>query len=772
MGAFLHMSITFLNAAMLAGLLTIVLPILAHLLSKRRYDVVQWGAMQFLQLGHKTRRRIRLQDLLLLILRMLALVCLVLALAQPFGRGAMFAPLSETVHRDVVFIIDGSGSMGWQGDNRSPHAAAIQWVYDALEDLNPGDTVSILDARSRNRRLIHPPTSNLAFVRGTLESVPEPTGTSDLNEAVVDAIRILSTTSHAAREIVVLTDAQAYPWKLDDQFALQRLDDLLKQPEVTPTIAVVNLAENRGARANWSVGQIRLSREMTVPGFPIRFEATIRQSAGVPTQKAVTLSVNGQQVPDRQHVVNLLPDGEAVVAFEHLFPEPGNYRLTLTIEADQLPEDDHSDAIVVVEDGIPVLLVDGDPHLDRTRNETFFLESAFAASGADSPWVRATIIEPHELNAQRLSSSEIVFLCNVGSLSPAQRSDLLDFVLAGGGVVVAPGEKTESATWNAWQLDEQGPVLPARFASIQQETQVASEIVTVDSLSLQQSWLLPFNREKGVDFVDARFTKWWQLPLHAASDPSVAGHADANPADAEVAEIEGTDSGEIGATPASITARLTSGDPFIVQKQLGQGTILQFAAPLDADWSTLPARNDFVPFVHELVFQLVQSEVQHNVPVGSAIQIPLADDERPRDYVVSGPGVHRITPTAARAGRTSLAAFHETTIPGEYWFQKKNDPDSQRIPFIVSDDRAESDLLPLDELAWQTLQANGRMQQIDEMSGLTEQLHTANSQSELWWLFLLLLLGMLTCEVALTRRMVKEGHTALEIEDTSQMVIT
>ena len=73
----------FINPWMLLGLLGLSLPILAHLLSKRKYDVVHWGAMQFLELGRNARRRIRLEQLLLLLLRMGLIALIAIALARP-----------------------------------------------------------------------------------------------------------------------------------------------------------------------------------------------------------------------------------------------------------------------------------------------------------------------------------------------------------------------------------------------------------------------------------------------------------------------------------------------------------------------------------------------------------------------------------------------------------------------------------------------------------------------------------------------------------------
>lgn len=737
------MSFSFINLAMLAGLVAVSLPVFAHLLSKRRYDVVQWGAMQFLQLGNKTRRRIRFQDLLLLLLRMLLLACLVFALARPYGQGGVFNSIGKSVSRDIVFVLDGSGSTSWKQGEQSPHQEAIQWVHRALEDLNPGDTVSIIDARSQNRRLIHPPTASFALVRKELDRIPEPTGSSNLIEAVLDATRILSTTSNASREVVVLTDGQAYPWRLDDEFGLQRIDDARTQPEVTPSIAVVDLSSDQGDRANISVGPIELSRQMTVPGFPIRFRTTLRQSGGVSQPIEVSLAVNGQAAPESNRIVNLLPNGEALVEFEHTFPINGYYRLTLSIEEDKLPQDDQSEAIVVVEDGIPVLLVNGEAQVDETKSETFFVKSAFAASGEESPWVRADVIQPQELTADILSQHQVVFLCNVKSVTQQQQIALLEFVNQGGGIIFAPGDQTEAASWNRFFRDSKNGFLPAELLEIQEEDVAEENQVTIDSLSLQAPWLEQFRQEKGVDFWQTRFSKWWQVKLRSRET------------------VVPDESEEVDTLPLTLIT-LTNGVPYLVSERIGEGTVLQFAGPLDADWSTLPARNDFVPFLHEMVFVLAEMETQHNVGVGSPIQLLLEEDQRPRDFVVTGPGVDSAVPEPARSGGQSFASFSETAIPGVYWFEKKDAPQAPRIPFVVADDRSESDLTPLDQVAWETLSVDDRMLRVESMSELTDQAQSENARTELWWLLLLVLLIILISEVALTRKMLLQGHADLQ----------
>jgi uncharacterized membrane protein YjgN (DUF898 family) len=75
----------FLNPLLLLGALGIALPILAHLLSRFQVQRTDWGAMRFLNRNVRVRsRQIKLRDLLLLILRCMALLLLVLS---PVPRG-------------------------------------------------------------------------------------------------------------------------------------------------------------------------------------------------------------------------------------------------------------------------------------------------------------------------------------------------------------------------------------------------------------------------------------------------------------------------------------------------------------------------------------------------------------------------------------------------------------------------------------------------------------------------------------------------------------
>src|SRR5438094_7942244 len=99
-----------LNPWMLLGLPVLAIPPVIHLLNRRRYEVVDWGAMQFLQVSEVTRRRLLIEELLLMLLRMGLIAALVLAWAWPLAAGWSLSA-GPRPNRDGVLILDGSPAL-------------------------------------------------------------------------------------------------------------------------------------------------------------------------------------------------------------------------------------------------------------------------------------------------------------------------------------------------------------------------------------------------------------------------------------------------------------------------------------------------------------------------------------------------------------------------------------------------------------------------------------------------------------------------------------
>jgi hypothetical protein len=678
------------------------------------------------------------------------------------------------VPRDIAVVIDGSYSMVWEGDTVTPHADAVQEVHELLEGLGTEDTLALLDARDQVRSVIAPPTSDWSLVRDQLDALPPPAGTSSLAAAATAAAQLLLSGEHLDRDILLLSDGQAWCWSPEDQRAWRRLDELVRQSSVPPRIWAIDLAPaSVGTQVNFLVDRLSLSRELTVPGFPLRIETGIRQIGGTSTQREVYFAVNGQRLGERTVTVNLPPNGEARVAFEHRFAKVGSYNVSVSLGPDVLPGDNRSDAAVVVEEGIPVLLVDGHLHRDPTQSETFFVHSALSPSQSPSSWVVSRVVDAGGFSAESLNGQRVVVLANVPRLSDTQVELLQRFVSDGGGLVVAPGDRIDATFYNDALFAGGRGVLPARFNAVKHERDHGLGDVNLVSDSLEASWLRRFRRENGIDLTEARFAHWWRLAdvadersaFGSADEPERPAHDQTRPPTSSMKDATGdgqATSAEMVIGEPLIAARLDPGDAFMVTRRYGRGTVVQLAVPLDSDWSTLPAKNDFVPFLHEMVFHLAAHTSGRNVEPGMPLLLDLpADATAAAVYEFATPDGRTLPAEIVGVEGDRQARLTETEFPGVYRAQS-SDRSAPPEYFVVDTDRRESDLTPLSPQDRKQLSENDRIRFVTSVDEVKTGMADDVAPTELWRVLLLAVLALLVAEVLLTRRLVQGGHEVVE----------
>ena len=140
----------FINPVFLLGVAAASLPVIIHLLTRRRYKRVRWAAMEFLLRAYKkTHRRLRLENILVLLLRVAAVALFAVALARPvLHQTTVLAELGEK-NRMVFLVVDSSYSMGLQRGEATPFDKAKRIASDILATLDPGsDSASLILASS------------------------------------------------------------------------------------------------------------------------------------------------------------------------------------------------------------------------------------------------------------------------------------------------------------------------------------------------------------------------------------------------------------------------------------------------------------------------------------------------------------------------------------------------------------------------------------------------------------------------------------------------
>jgi hypothetical protein len=164
----------FANPGLLAaGLLCVGVPILIHILMRRRRRPVSWGAMEWLLEAYRQqRRRMRFEQLLLLALRCLLVALVGVALAKPLlgDRGGLDAQRPKTL---AILLDDSLASRATGADGAAAletHKAAAMALIDQL-DAARGDRAGLILLASPARGVVSPASSDLAEVKRLIAGV-------------------------------------------------------------------------------------------------------------------------------------------------------------------------------------------------------------------------------------------------------------------------------------------------------------------------------------------------------------------------------------------------------------------------------------------------------------------------------------------------------------------------------------------------------------------------------------------------------------------------
>ena len=741
------MNLGVLNAAMLLGLLSAAVPVLIHFLNRRRDTVIDWGAMQFLELGRKARHKIQLTELLLMLARMAVLAFVAFALCRPYWGGSPVGFVSNAIAgsgrpaRDVVVVIDNSASMGRRlerGEGETtPKAEAVAWAKRFSSRLEPADSFAVVVAGDRVRALVEP-SFDRAKANDALDQLGgrPAKGSSDLPAALAEAFRILEKTKNPERDVILLSDNQRLPWRASETARWALIRDFQARASVPPRVWSLAFEPKAGsatdpAEANGEVGPVSLSLGLVTPGMPLKASAELTNLGPGALSRPAELWVDGLLVPGSSQKGEPLPEGgKTTLTFKTSLNDPGSHVVSIKFGgvSDAMPGDDERSAVVEVTDAFGVLLVEGEPGLEPLSSETDFLRAALAPSGDDTPQAKAKVIKPEELTSAALQGQSVLILANLDRIGFDQGPAIARFLDAGGGVMVAPGDRVDLASYNTlgW--------LPAKLGERTGDF-IAKKVVAHPNPSS------------------------FSGPVLSMFGPSQAsGTPEDTPALGRAAlfgyfRLE-------PAAEAAVSGRLDTGEPWAVERSVGKGRVLLLAGPLDAEGGTLPVNPDFVPLIHEWTFHLAGGSQPQAVKPGEPLVFNLKPD-LPADVatlpILTPDGVEAKAPVTRNAG-VARARYEDTSETGLYRLTPPG-PAKGYAYAIVQGESRESDLAPLEPAEAEKLAEGWPLVFEDDSKALAGRVLSGEGQQggrqEIWRVLILLALAGLCVEIYLTRRLVR-----------------
>ena len=666
--------------ALAAGALGAI-PVLVHLINRRRYHEVKWAAMSFLLAARRqSRRRVQFQHLLLMAVRIAAIVLLGLAVARPYTPASAAVPMrfARTHH---VFLLDNSLSMSAMAQpGLTRFELAKKWALDRLAAIPRTDSVSVVSLAEPAEALIGHEAYDRRIVRDRLATIEQTQRATDSTGAIEHAMRILRSSTVAAgnRALYLISDFPYGNWK--DQNAnveapavpaIRRLVD----EAVIPADRVNLVRSSPEEVSNLAVTRLESASPLMTRQMPAPFDVEVRNFGSATVRNAVLQITRDGEIVRREPLPPLEPGGSALSTISIAFNEAGTHLIEAHVNQktpDLLSVDDSRHLSVDVRERVAVLLVDGRPGANSLSGEAGFLATALSPApakhappdewGPSGPMVPTPVgvkvITVPELDGEPIGDFDVVGLCNVQRLTPEQWQRLETYVARGGGLMVFAGDMINVANYNRFGFRDGEGLLPGEFNRGVQEPDGFARFATSH---LTHPIVAEFANHPQSGLFLTRVTRY--LPI----DPAPRR--------------------------AAVVLRYASDEPAMVASQYGEGRILYYSTTANMDWNNLPAKGDYVSLMFNAVSFLARQHGRHRtVRVGEELTEPLTAVEQSMTLRVSSQDGTTATPRIVPLAEGLQLSFGPIERAGSY----RIEIGAEHRWFAVNTSSAESDLRGLD----------------------------------------------------------------------------
>jgi hypothetical protein len=591
-----------------AGALLAAVPIIIHILNRRRFKEVQWAAMDFLlRAMRRNRRRLRFEQLLLLATRCALVLLLGIALARPLGcNSSSLAELAATRTGLHVLVIDNSYPMAYETERQGDHThldRAKSLAKEILSRLSSGgESVAIITASRPAKAIIAEPTYDLRSAAAAVDRIEQSNAGVDEAAALVLARDIGAAASDQPnKNLYLIDDSRRVAWERD-------ADAIQQTGRQLAGIFKSGIAHfNVGVAGQWNdaVVDLKSAEPMVTDRFAADFVADIRGFGPGAAQAKVAWTLDGQPMTTGSSVAT-----PAAAASPVTFTIPsvtgGVHVISASVAADDpLHIDDSRFRVVNVVSQLKVLIVEGERGVGGLGSSGAFLDTALnptgAADGKSDSYIATERISDLELPNRVLSDYRCICLCGVGEIQEDEAANLEKFVRAGGTLMIFMGDPVTAENYNATLYKHH--LLPGPLSrKITVPADAPANHFAFDPNGLLDPLLEDFRGHEDTGMEAAEIYTYWQIDL---------------PPDSKVERI-------LDFRPPP-DAKTQPPDPAITVNTLGAGRVVFYATSADpnSEWTTFMAHQAYPALMHMLVLGTVGGgDDWMNLTIGQSVTVP------------------------------------------------------------------------------------------------------------------------------------------------------
>jgi len=522
------LNLSFLSPLFLIGLAAIALPVIAHLISRKSSLKKSFPAIKFLiSTQGQLASRSRIKDLVLLLLRALILVLIVLIFAKPAVFS--FSQKMDKTPVSVAIVIDNSFSMGYE-DNFERAQDKAQDVIDSLPDGSFAFITALIPDNDNESYLLE----NTSLLRKSINEIELSFSFTDNEERLQDIFSYLQNAPTEKKIVALITDFQKNGWSNEDVNK--------------PWLELIDISNGTNS-PNHAVSGI----DLNYINDSIRVVSRVSNFSNNIVAELLTITQLGKQ--EIREFIDIEPQNSNALEasftnYDISLPGSGSVQTT----HDKLKADDVRYFISNYKEESRILIVDGDPREDSRLSETYYLARALETISENAA-TNITILDNNSILNKDLSDYELVYLANVGEITPSFAKELEKFVNDGGTVVIFLGNRVSMGSYNALLKN----ILPGELLSLKE-----------DNLSLIPSSTSIFPKDITDRTDQIRVEKLFNISIHPESE---------------------------------VLFKTTDDSPFLIKKELGKGNVFMFSSTADTSWNNFSITPVFLPvikMIHDL----------------------------------------------------------------------------------------------------------------------------------------------------------------------------
>jgi hypothetical protein len=759
-------ALAFLHPWLLGFLALGSIPIIIHLLFRRRFRTVHWGAMEFLLMSDKeTARRLKILQLLLLLTRIFILLIIVSALARPLITGALFAGFLGKSRASSTVILDNSYSMGLQQGNTTAYETAKDVAGEIAATFRKGDALSLMTVGPRPKYV----TENAReqdFLARQIKATPLSDGGTDALAALTKCLERLKQSQQSHQEVFLVTDCRREGWRVEDTAGWERLNTLIEQCNPKPKIFIVDVSAPAQTENVYIESLVLPSAPPAVDrGYSV--EVMIRTlDSPAPPAPVVTLYLDDDKLEAGRTKGSEFKDGLSTAKFVFRPKETGWHWGKVVIGPDALGPDNVRYFVYQVRDALNVLCLDGAPSAGPFESGMAFLrialapektEAETAAGNTSSEHTAAyasvsNIISPKVAPLSRFWEFDInqypaIAITDAAGFSDRVAASLRNYDYSVGSLVLFLGESARPDEYLTLADPEMGrPLLPARITgfvgkSVEFDAPETPPAVRLSGYDYNHPVVRQFQDAKDGDLSAASFYKYAEVVVDE-TDPDVR-----------------------------VLLWFDNGDPYLIERRFGRGVVLLFTSSADLRWSNLPLKPVFLPLVHRLTYWLAKrGSTAHELTAGDEIRYPVPARLASAELQIQRAGGEAkvVRPVLAgipgERGGTKLPTIvdDETAQAGIYRLLAPagagEEPGAHELiqtQFCVNGDPRESDLTPLSDKVLRSLFKATDVKYVKANEDVLGLIRTSRHGREIWRSLALVVCMLLMAESVLAHEIDK-----------------